>query len=80
MPPANAGTFQVVPSIAGTRDSSRSFSGRRGDEDEFTLFGDDDEVIAGEEHLAVPVAPALPLEFTSRGVDAREDPSRPDRR
>ena len=74
MPSANAGTFQVSPSIAGTRASSRCFVGRGRDEDELALLGDDDEVAAGEQQLAVPVAPALPLEVARRGVDAREDP------
>ena len=74
MPSANAGTFQVVPSSAGTRATSWKLLGRGGDEDELAVFGDDDEMIAGEEHLAVAVAPALPFQFAGRGVEAREDP------
>jgi hypothetical protein len=63
MPSAMAGTFHVSPSMAGTRATSWKFLGRGRHKDELAFLGSDDEVFAGEQQLAVPVASALPLEL-----------------
>ncbi len=47
--------------------------GRGADEHVVAGFGQDDEVAAGDDRLAVAVATALPLQLAGRRVDARQD-------
>ncbi len=65
-----------VPGLAfegGEAGDFRELVGSGAHEHEFSAFGDDDEVVAGEQELAVAVAPALPLALACLHVDAGED-------
>ena len=43
------------------------------DQRDLTSLGEHDQMVAGEQQLAVTVAAALPLELTGFGVETRED-------
>ena len=72
-PPAIAGTFQVLPSMARKPATSSWPVGVGPYQHQVAPLGQYDQVLAGGQELTVAVAAALPHQLAGDGVDAGED-------